>query len=308
MGDVKREPVGRRTDRDVEDTDSDNVEDVADAVDDAMRDNPFVEKVTKYGWMAKGVVYVVMGLAALQIAGLNPLAERGDQSQASPEGAIGSIAEATYGRVMLAVLAVGLILYSCWRALSVAMIRGKELSDWADRIGYSFSALFYVVLAWSAAKAAISGAQPKDSNSVERFSRMALESDIGRVLLGVAGVVTMAVGAFFIVHKGIQRSFTKHLHGAETNPADDEPLDAALVIAGIAGWIGRGVVTILVGFFVTRAAVRFDPEDARGFDRSLRMVAGTSTGTILVVACAIGLVLYGVFCFASHSYRSLESS
>ncbi|MEZ5218444.1 MAG: DUF1206 domain-containing protein [Ilumatobacteraceae bacterium] len=59
------------------------------------------------------------------------------------------------------------------------------------------------------------------------------------------------------------------------------------------GWIGRGVVTGLVGFFVTRAAIRFDPNDAAGFDRSLERIATTSTGSLLVLVAAICLMVYG---------------
>lgn len=74
------------------------------------------------------------------------------------------------------------------------------------------------------------------------------------------------------------------------------------------GWIGRGIVTVLVGFFIVRAAVRFDPDDARGFDRSLRQVVGTGTGSALVLVCAVGLIAYGIFCLMSHRFRTLKGS
>ena len=63
---------------------------------------------------------------------------------------------------------------------------------------------------------------------------------------------------------------------------------------------------MLVGFFVTRAAWRFDPSDARGFDRALRAAANTSLGAVLVWLAALGLVLYGAFCVLGASRRVLE--
>ncbi len=282
-------------------------EQVADAANDAVDDNPWLERVTQIGWIAKGVVYTFMGVTAFQIAQQDQPTDQGSDD-ASPQGSIGRIAEAPFGRVLLAVLTVGLILYAAWRLLSVAIIRGHELRDWADRVGYTFSAIFYLLLAYTAGKAAISGVDPEESNSVESLSKSLLETTAGRWILGIGGVATMAVGAFFVIHKGLQRSFVDDLDGVSATIGANRPKRKALVIAGIAGWVGRGLVTIMVGFFVVRAAVRFDPNDARGFDRALRQVAGTGVGSALVVVSAIGLILYGLFCFFSHRVRSLETS
>lgn len=276
---------------------------VADTVDDAVADNEWLERVTQVGWVAKGVVYTLMGLTALEIARQDPTAE-----DASPEGSIGRVAEAPLGRLLLTVLTVGLILYFAWRILSVAVIRGNGWKEWADRIGYTFSALFYLVLAFSAGKAAISGVDPGGSNSVESISRSLLDTTPGRWLLGIGGVITMAVGAYFAIHKGLQRSFADDLDGVNADIGKNATKRQALLISGIIGWIGRGIVTAMVGFFVLRSAYRFDSNDARGFDRALRKVAGTSTGSTLVLVCAVGLIAYGVFCFFSHRFRSLDES
>jgi hypothetical protein len=72
------------------------------------------------------------------------------------------------------------------------------------------------------------------------------------------------------------------------------------------GWFGRGVVTVLVGFFVTKAAIEADTDDARGFDRALREVATSDLGTLAVATAAAGLVVYGVFCFVSMRHQELR--
>ncbi len=276
---------------------------VADKVDDTVDEHPWLERVTQVGWLAKGVVYTLMGLTALQIARQDPTEEG-----ASPEGSLGRVADAPGGRFLLGVLTVGLVLYFVWRVLSVAVISGNDLNDWAHRIGYSFSAIFYAALAWTAGKATVSGVEPEESNSVERLSTTLLDSTVGRWFLGAVGIGTMAVGAYFVIRKGIQRSFADDLEGVSDDLAPTGNKRTLVLVSGMIGWIGRGFVTILVGFFITRAAVRFDPDDARGFDRSLRQVAGTSTGTMLVLACAVGLIAYGVFCFVSHRYRALDDN
>ncbi|MEP6296115.1 MAG: DUF1206 domain-containing protein, partial [Ilumatobacter sp.] len=265
------ETMGDRGTRSASESAGKAADSVADSVDDAVDDNPWVERLTQWGWIAKAAVYTLMGLTALQIA-----RQSAPDDEASPEGSIGRVSEAPLGRAVLVVLTVGLVLYSVWRILSVAVIHGNELSDWAERIGYSFSAVFYLLLAWTAGKAVLTGVQPEKSNSVESLSKSLLEMTAGRWLLGAVGLGTIAVGLYFIVHKGIQRSFADDLDGVSATPRNNGPKRRALLISGMIGWIGRGIVTGLVGYFVVRSAVRFDPDDARGFDRTLRQVAGTS--------------------------------
>jgi succinate dehydrogenase hydrophobic anchor subunit len=277
-------------------------DDVADHVDDAVRENPAIEHLTRLGWIAKGVVYILMGGTAVSIA--RHSASSGSD-EASPKGSLEQVLEQPGGRVMIGVLAVGLALYCIWRVLSVAVIRSNDLHAWADRIGYSFSAIFYGVLTFVAAKAAVNGVQPEKDNTIETWSTEIMGWTFGRWLIGAAGVVVLAIGAYFIVSKGIQRGFCKDLTGV-SGRADDDEIEKALVIAGVAGWIGRGVVTMLVGFFMTRAAWRFDPDDARGFDGSLRRLAEGGIGSVLVWIAAIGLILYGAFCLASHRRRRLR--
>lgn len=271
----------------------------ADGVDDAVRERPWLESLGRLGWIAKGVVYLLFGATATQIARQEP-----SDDEASPAGALNRVLEQPGGRVLLSLMAVGLVLYFLWRVLSVAVIRGSDLSAWADRVGFSFSAAFYALLAFTAVRAVMRGSESGGDSTVEQISRSLLDTTWGRVLVTVGGVVTIGVGLFFLVQRGIMHSFTDSLHGVDES--DDEALDRVIVAAGIAGWIGRGVVTILVGYFVARAAITFDPDDARGFDGALRAIATTSTGTILVWVSAVGLMLYGAFCVLSHRYRRLE--
>jgi len=275
---------------------------VADTVDDAVDDNPWLEKVFQFGWVAKAVVYTLMGVAAIQIA----RQDSGADGEASPEGSIAAIADAPVGRPLLAVLTIGLVLYVIWRVLSVAVIHGRGVREWGDRVGYTFSGLFYLLLAYTAGKAAFTGVDPEESNTVEKLSKSVMEMTAGRTMVGAAGLVTIGVGIYFAVHKGIQRSFTDDLDGVQPDPRDNEAKRAALVVAGVIGWIGRGIVTVFVGFFLVRAAVNFDSSDARGFDQSLRQVAGTGIGSAVVLSCAIGLVAYGAFCLVSYRFRSLS--
>jgi hypothetical protein len=279
----------------------DDADDAAEAVDDALDENPWLERMSQLGWLARGVVYTLMGLTAVQIA----VADTGDD-EASPTGSIGRIADAPGGRVLLFVLAVGLILFSAWRLLALALIRGHDLDAWARRVGYGASGSVTIVLAWTSAAAAFRDDDPDGSNSVENMSTTLLGWPLGRWILAAVGLATVAVGVYFVVDNAVRRSFVDDLDGVSDNSAATCDRHTALVIIGFIGWAGRGVVTIMVGIFITSAAIRFDPDDARGFDRSLREVASTDVGMAIVTLCAASLIAYGLFCLASHRYRTLD--
>ncbi len=275
--------------------------DVAERTRDVVESSGWLENAARLGWISKGLVYTLMGITAFTIA-----RQRSTGEDASPEGALQRVMERPGGRVLLVVLGIGLLLYVAWRLLSVALIAGNELTHWADRVGYLFSAIFYLTLSWTALKAALRNDAPEDGNTIERLSRTLLETGWTRVLLGVVGLVVIGVGVYFIVRKGILRSFADDLDGVDDSWRGNDGYARTLLVAGVFGWLGRGIVTVLVGFFVTRAAVRFDASDARGFDRALRQAATTDLGTFLVAGTAVGLVFYGAYCLLSVPRRSLE--
>jgi hypothetical protein len=270
---------------------------INEAAEEAVARQPWVEKVARLGWLAKGAVYMLMGATAFAIGRGKPTSDK-----ASPEGAVAQIVDKPGGTVLLAVLAIGLFLYSAWRLLSVALIRGNELRDWGDRVGYTFSALFYLVLGYTAISAVAQGESPEDKNTVERLSRTMLESSIGRWVLLLAGLVALGVGLYFTIEKGIRRKFCKDLNFADTPHAERK----AVEWSGMAGWISRGLVTSAIGWFVVDAAWTVDQSDARGFDNAFREVASHDVGSIAVTVGGLGLVLYGVFCVLAVRHLDMD--
>jgi hypothetical protein len=277
--------------------DSGSTRAIVDEVHDVVDEQPWVRTVTRLGWAAKGAVYLLMGLTALTVARRRPT-----DDDASPEGALGQVMENPAGRVLLGVLAVGLVLYVGWRLLSAAWVRGNGLDEWLHRIGYVFSAAFYALLAWTAATSVLRDHRPEVSNAVERISKSLLGSAIGRWVLATLGIVVLVVGVYFVVKKSIKRSFLEELSLGGASEAERK----AITVSGVVGWFGRGVVTVLVGFFVTKAAIEADTDDARGFDRALREVATSDLGRLAVATSAAGLVVYGLFCFVSLRHQELK--
>ncbi len=275
---------------------------VATEVAHVVRRHPWIETTVRLGWYAKGLVYLLMGAVAAAFT-WRPATDE----QASPEGALGLVASQPGGRLLLATFGLGLVLYVAWRVLSVAVIRGTSGMDHLRRIGYASSAVFYSFLSFTALRGALSGVDPDDSNAVERLSRSLMSQAWGRVALIVIGAVMVGIGGYFIV-KAVTREYVDNLEGVQPTWRGNQGQARAVFVAGMVGWFGRGVVTAMVGFFVGRAAWRFDPADASGFDRALRRVAQADYGppTLLVAAC--GLISYGMYCLLSASHRKIAEA
>ena len=180
------------------------------------RRHPAVVSLARLGWVAKGIVYALVGVLAVPIAirGLRADGDRNGDSEASALGAVGVIAETSLGAVVLWVVAAGLALYVVWRLLSIVLPAENTVETWLTRVGYAVSAAMYSLLAWSAMsfatdERAARGAESEDAK-VERFTRELMDTSAGRWLVGAIGVGVVGIGIFFVV-KGVRANFHEDL-------------------------------------------------------------------------------------------------
>jgi hypothetical protein len=273
------------------------------------REHPAIASVARFGWIAKGMVYALLGVLAVPIA-LHPAGQDDGGSggdQASQTGAVARVAESSFGAAALWAVAVGLALYVAWRVITILLPAENSPKAWVTRIGYGVSAIVYAALAWSAVSFA-QGSTSSDPNSsedakVERFTRELMSHAGGRWLVGLIGVVVLAIGVFFVA-RGVTANFRKELDPRGVGPLSSE----AIVRLGRIGWIGRGVMMMVVGGFLTRAAWHFRADEAKGIDGSLRSAAGTTVGTAVVLFVALTLIVYGAFCIISAPRQRLRGA
>lgn len=99
--------------------------------------------------------------------------------------------------------------------------------------------------------------------------------------------------------RALLRKFRKHLRTGAMSPRVRRVVD----FLGVAGGASRGVVFAAAGCFVVVAAVRFDPDRAKGLDDTLRTFRDTPAGPWLLAVVAVGLGLFGVFSWAMARWR-----
>ena len=264
-----------------------------------------VVAVARYGWFAKGIVYVLAGALVSTIVvrsfGLRP--ESGSSAEASPTGAIKEVANFPGGRVLLIALAVGMVLYAAWRLYTALAPGHTDAESMAKRIGYLVSAVLYSSFGVTAIGLAKNPSHRVDGDVKARdVSSVFLDHTGGRWALGVFGVVAVGAGIYRLV-KGAQGDVLEELRTSgmsKTRLRVVHPL-------GIVGEIGRGVAIALIGYFLVREATTARASEGAGLDDALRRVALHRWGQALVAIVAVGFMLYGVFCLLTFDRRDLRA-
>ena len=155
--------------------------------------------VARFGWFAKGIVYLLAGVLASTIAvrSLRLRAESGSPAEASPTGAIKELATFPGGRVLLVALAVGLVLYAVWRLYTALAPGHTDAESMAKRVGYLVSAALYFSFGLTAVGLARSPSHRVDGDVKAReMSSGFVASTGGRWILGVFGIVASCTGVY----------------------------------------------------------------------------------------------------------------
>jgi Domain of Unknown Function (DUF1206) len=122
----------------------------------------------------------------------------------------------------------------------------------------------------------------------------------GRWLAGAIGlgVIGWGLGS---AYRGVSRSFKDDLHPERMS----ETARRWTTRAGVVGYVARAVVFVLVGIFLVRAALDYDPDEAVGLDGALQKLAHQTFGPLLLGIVAAGLAVYGVFYLVRAAYREV---
>lgn len=263
-----------------------------------MSNSRAMEALSRVGLSARGVIYVLVGLLAVQMGfGGDSGGKEADRS-----GAVRTIGEQPFGRVLLWALVVGLAAMALWRlseaAFGQAVTGGDKLTR---RLGSLGLAVFYTVICIGVVQTALVGGSPGSRGGNEtskEYTARVLNWPLGRVLVGVFGAVLVIVGVVIVV-RSVMRKFEENLRTGEMSP----PTRQVVAGLGIVGGVACGVVAAVAGLFVLLAAVQFDAGRAKGLDETLRSFAATPAGPVLLIAAAVGLMLFGLYSFCEARWR-----
>ena len=265
-------------------------------------DSEWTDRLARLGFCARGLIYVIVGAIAFEIA-RSP--KSGADEEASKEGALREIADRSFGRPLLVVLAVGLAGYALWRATEALWGRRDEDDDTKRLAKRAFSgarAILYAAFCVSTVRFATrsSPSGGGGDQQEESWTARVLDWPAGQLLVGAVGAGLIG-GGLYVAYRGLAQKFEKRLDTSDMGPTTGLVVD----VLGTLGLAARGLVFSVAGFLLVKAAIDFNPEEATGVDGTLRVIAHQAYGQVLLTVTAVGLVAYGLYSFAEARYRRL---
>lgn len=255
----------------------------ATAVSDA-RQNPALEWGARIGFVVYGVMYVVLGWLAAQVA-------VGDRHHASVsrQGALEELARQPLGTLLLWIIFGGFCALTLWEAATaIGGHRDQEgLKRVVGHLGSAAKAVVFAGFAVSTAKVAV-GSQSK--SNTEGWTARVMRLPGGTVIVGAVGVGVAGYGCYSIV-KGLSDRWRKELDPEGKRGR----LGLAITVLARAGYTGRGIAFAIIGGFVVWAAVTQDPHRSGGLDQALQRLRGAPFGDVLLIIIALGLACFGAY-------------
>lgn len=256
----------------------------------------YVNWLARAGFAARGVMYVLIGILAIELAFGN------SGHQADQSGAVRLVGSTPFGAFLLWLLVIGFAGMALWR-LSEAVYGGPGADGRkaSNRLIAGFKAVLYGFIAFAIAKYALGLGAPKSSNSQSvDLTATAMHHPGGRILVGIVGLVLIGVGAW-LAWQAFQCKFLSDLRTGEMSPQTKK----VVTFLGRFGGIARGIVFAAAGLFLLIAAVTAKAHEAKGMDATLRAFTKTPAGPWLLVLVAIGLVLFGCYSWAESRWRKV---
>jgi hypothetical protein len=248
-----------------------------------VQQHPAYRILVTVGLISFGIIHLLLGWLCVQIA-------LGGGGEASTDGALKDLVSRPLGNVLMIVFAIGLFTLAVWQLLEALFgYRNREKKKMIrKKISSSARVIMYAGLGFSALLLAI-GSQTSDSaESAQSTTAMLMDAPFGRILVGLVGLIVIAVGVGHIV-KGVRRKFAKD----DLKPGAPEWGKKL----GMVGWSVKGVSIGLVGGLFLWAAIAYDAEKAGATDGALKTLQDQPFGQILLILMGLGFAAYGVYCF-----------
>jgi len=262
----------------------------------------WIERLARFGYAAKGVVYLIVGVLAFQAA-----FNWGGRITGS-EGAFRTIENQPFGNILLFLVGIGLLGYVVWRF--VEAFRDPEhnddgLSAFGRRLSYFISGLIYASLAIAALRIVFSssdgGSGSGGGGSTDQKTASLLSQPFGQWLVGMVGVAIVAYG-FYCFYKAYSTKFRRRLKLAEMSVKEQKWSTRI----GRFGLTAKGIVSVITGYFFIQAARTSDASQAGTTEDALQAIQQQSYGAWLMGLVALGLIAYGIHLEVQARYRRIS--
>jgi len=248
---------------------------------------PWVESFSRFGFIVRGLIYLIPGVLALRLAI--------DQTGAAitQTGAIAMVGHQPFGRVLLLAVALGLAGYAMWGVIRVVLDpqhRGHSPAGIIKRLGYLSSALAYMVLFIATVRLLVAppGLAPHSQDWTIGF----LAKPFGAWLVVIVGLFWIFGAGVAEIVRGWRGRFEKDLRFERMGHRERW----LAIRLGRFGTVARGAVFTIIGILmVAVVALPAGRDPDSGLDGALLTLLRQPYGRILLAFAALGLIAFGVF-------------
>lgn len=254
----------------------------------------WLDRGVKVGLVAYGIVHLTIAWLAIQLA----FGHGG--KNASRNGALHTLAQQPFGKFVVWVVAIGMLMMVLWKLLEAYIdFNDEDGAKKFTKAGVNVAkAIVYGTLGVSAMHTALGSSSKSSTGST---TAKVMDQPFGRILIGVIGLVIIGYGCF-LAYSGWQEKFLKHLD-AQGQSGDQ---GKAYRMFGKVGYIAKGVALAVIGVLFLYAAISHKAKKSGGLDAALHTVVQQSYGPVLLFLIAVGIACYGLFCFARARHLSAQ--
>ncbi|MEA2876728.1 MAG: hypothetical protein QOF14_1924 [Hyphomicrobiales bacterium] len=237
------------------------------------------------GYAARGVVFIIISAFAF-------LAALGSRNHTvGTKGALEALLSQPFGRLLLWLVAAGLLFFGLWRILQAVFDTdncGRDNKGVLRRLGMLGGAVINLALGCLALSVIFGFRALADEDATARdWTAWLLSRPFGQMLVMLVGASIVVTGIAF-VWKAVQAEFREQI-------AADSGKRVWIVALGQFGYVTRGVVFALIGIFLMVAARKFSSGEAAGLAGALGALRQQPYGPYLLGIAALGLLSYGAF-------------
>jgi hypothetical protein len=247
--------------------------------------SPVVRGIARSGYVASGLLRVMIGVLALLLAanveGIRP----------GTSGAFGAIAAAPGGVLLLGLVAGGNGALFLW-LLVQGMLEsdGRFWERWRQRSVFWGRGVVYAVIGLAAARFAL-GAHAVGVEEEQAAGEHLLDVPGGQAAVAVVGAVVLVIGGSMI-WLGVSQRFVKTIR----LPLHLGRRRSVLALGSVA-YVAQGATIMLVGGSLLFAAWTVDGGRIGGLDAALGGFSGSLFGEVLLVAVGAGWIVAGLYAF-----------
>jgi len=255
------------------------------------RRKSFIHYLPVYGCISTGLIYAAIGVIAL-------LSFFKVRDGGADEGSmLAMINDYTVGKIFIGIVLSGTLCYIIWRfyeAVTDPYEYGRKVPGIAKRIGICLSTIADVMIVNTAIRVLLGNdhimvdGQPKEEQ--EKIASL-LSEPWGNEIIIAMGLLVIAT-AFMQLLYGVTKGYKERI--------DIDHFSRGIQVAthgmAWAGYIARGIILGIIGFFLTKAGFIENAKTVVNTDKAFDFI-GDHIGHVCFILVALGTICYGIFMF-----------